>query len=416
MGFKPEKCTPEHPQSNGLAEKFMASIVKVTHAAITEGKDPRKEIQKFLVIYRATPHSSTGKSPSEMLHNRKMRLKLPSLIKNPESKMQTEARAKHDTERQKQKDYADRHRRAKNKPVLVGDKVLVKQEKTTVKPPWDPNPYKVTQVKGTKITAARGQRERTRNVDKVKVLTKRPKYLETTTKTTVLTQEDTDEEDWLEDNNWEQPRIQPVDPVDEAEEELQGEDLPLTDSSTEEEEEAEEAQGEPVHREVVRLKDSLSTIPDRLKRASKAPDRLEMERAGEDSKDMEREMSTGHTEPRWRTPETTPDTSIQDDQGQPEEEQPGAALAASPTPIPHLGPAGQARGVGLPDTGNKEEEKLMESANSNSRMDHHEHQRRMGQWLTPGGLVNIARVEIIDPTWAGTDEPVTLRNTKTLRE
>ena len=45
----------------------MASIVKVTHAAIADGKDPRKEINKFLMIYRATLHSATGKSPSEML-------------------------------------------------------------------------------------------------------------------------------------------------------------------------------------------------------------------------------------------------------------------------------------------------------------------------------------------------------------
>ena len=85
-----------------------------------------------------------------------MRLKLPSLIPKPEGQIQIEAHTKHKAERQKQKDYADKHRRAKEKPVRVGDKVLVKQEKTTTKPPWDPNPYKVTKVKGTKITASRG--------------------------------------------------------------------------------------------------------------------------------------------------------------------------------------------------------------------------------------------------------------------
>ena len=139
--------------------------------------------------------------------------------------------------------------------------------------------------------------------------------------------------------------------------------------------------------------------------ASKAPDRLEMERAGEPTTELEREVSTGHTKTRWRTPETTPDTSIQEEQGLPEREQPRAALAPSPTPVLHLGPAGHAGGVGPLDTGKKEEEILVENANSKSRMDHREQQRRLRQWLTPGGLVNIARVKIIDPTWAGTDEP-----------
>ena len=55
-GFKSDLCTPEHPQSNGLAEKFMSSIVKLTHVSIAEGKDPKKEIFKFLVMYGNTPH------------------------------------------------------------------------------------------------------------------------------------------------------------------------------------------------------------------------------------------------------------------------------------------------------------------------------------------------------------------------
>ena len=34
-----------------------------------------------------------------------------------------------------------------------------------------------------------------------------------------------------------------------------------------------------------------------------------------------------------------------------------------------------------------------------------EHEWILRSWLTTGGLVNIARVEVIDPTWGGTDEP-----------
>jgi hypothetical protein len=37
----------------------------------------------------------------------------------------------------------------------VGDRVLLKQTKTTTRPPWDPAPYEVTKVKGTQVTAMR---------------------------------------------------------------------------------------------------------------------------------------------------------------------------------------------------------------------------------------------------------------------
>ena len=30
---------------------------------------------------------------------------------------------------------------------------------------------------------------------------------------------------------------------------------------------------------------------------------------------------------------------------------------------------------------------------------------RVEQWLTPQGLVNIPRAEVIDPQWSGVDEP-----------
>ena len=61
-GFKTDKTTPAHPQSNGLAERFMASIVKVTLTAIAEKLDPKEEVQKFLLNYRATPHPSPANS------------------------------------------------------------------------------------------------------------------------------------------------------------------------------------------------------------------------------------------------------------------------------------------------------------------------------------------------------------------
>ena len=55
--------------------------------------------------------------------------------------------------------------------------MLLKQTKTTTRPPWDPSPYEVTKVKGTQVTARRGSKQRIRNVEKWKVLKERPEEI-----------------------------------------------------------------------------------------------------------------------------------------------------------------------------------------------------------------------------------------------
>ena len=198
VGFESEMCTPEHPQSNGLAEKFMSSVVKVTHAALAAKKDPVEEMNRFLMNYRAAPHSSTGKSPSELLNGRKMKMKVPAVIPKPKGKIHKEAQKKNKEEKEKQKKYADKHRKAKDKKVEKGDQVLIKQDKTTTKPPWNPEPFTVEEVKGTKIVAKRGELTRTRNVEKFKILKKRPDYLKVKPRSETKVSDDSEEEDWME--------------------------------------------------------------------------------------------------------------------------------------------------------------------------------------------------------------------------
>ena len=110
-GFRTSPCTPEHPQANGMAEKFMASLVKLTHAAMGEKKDPKTEISKFLLNYRNTPHPSTGVEPSKLMMNRKIRTKLPMLIKTPDSKLHHLVRKRDRKVKMERKQYADKHRK-----------------------------------------------------------------------------------------------------------------------------------------------------------------------------------------------------------------------------------------------------------------------------------------------------------------
>ena len=59
----------------------------------------------------------------------------------------------------------------------VGDKVLLRQTKTTVKLPFDPEAYEVKEIRGAEITARRGEKRVTRNLKRWKQLKERRAYL-----------------------------------------------------------------------------------------------------------------------------------------------------------------------------------------------------------------------------------------------
>ena len=138
IGANLELCTPEHPQSNGTAVKMMASLVKITHAAIAEGKNPAAALQAFLISYRSTPHPSTGKSQSQLLMGKELNTKVPNVNSfragaGPgTAEGDKQGRDIDAKEKQRHKEYADRRRRARDSPVQVGDQVVVKQQKPTV--------------------------------------------------------------------------------------------------------------------------------------------------------------------------------------------------------------------------------------------------------------------------------------------
>ena len=76
MGFHHRHCTPLHPQANGLVEVFQHVLVKMVHTAVIKGKDPRREVKKYLAAYRAAPHRMTRKSPYELMFGRRMMKKV----------------------------------------------------------------------------------------------------------------------------------------------------------------------------------------------------------------------------------------------------------------------------------------------------------------------------------------------------
>ena len=68
--------TPMWPQANGEVQRQNRRLLKIAQA---EKKDMKVELRKFLIVYRTTPHSSTGVTPSKLLFNREIRSKIPEL-------------------------------------------------------------------------------------------------------------------------------------------------------------------------------------------------------------------------------------------------------------------------------------------------------------------------------------------------
>ncbi|KXJ24314.1 Uncharacterized protein K02A2.6 [Exaiptasia diaphana] len=158
LGFIHRKVTPLWPRANGEVE-----LKKAILAARTEGKPWKTELCKLLRNYRSTPHSTTGIAPSTVLFNRPMRNKLPS-ISQPTSGTSNIAQADQRA-KEKMKVYADSKIYVKPSNISVGDTVLVKGDPSAKKSqsPYKPEPFTVTERKGSMVTAKSGDKVTTRN-------------------------------------------------------------------------------------------------------------------------------------------------------------------------------------------------------------------------------------------------------------
>ena len=157
--------SPEDPEANGLAENFMKSIKKIWHCARIEGKTFKQELYTFLRQYRATPHSTTGRSPAEILFKRTIRTRLPGKFIPDEDPI---LRAQNTQAKEKQKMYKDAKANVRPHNIEEGDKVLLLQKASKTKSIYDPKPYEVTEVHGTQITAQRGSETKRRDAQKFK--------------------------------------------------------------------------------------------------------------------------------------------------------------------------------------------------------------------------------------------------------
>ena len=164
LNIQHRHITPLWPQANSSAENFNRRIRKVIQSAKLEQKNWRQEMFRFLRNYRATPHSSTGKPPSELMFSRRTyRTRLPEVKPLYDDGV---IRERDGAAKRKMKMYADNHSNVKNSNFQLDDTVLVKQKKVNkLTPPFDPNPMIIIAIKGSMITAKsrKTNKEITRN-------------------------------------------------------------------------------------------------------------------------------------------------------------------------------------------------------------------------------------------------------------
>ena len=152
-GIQHRKSPPLWHEANGEVERQNRTLVKSLKVAHVENKKWRDELNKFLLAYRTTPHSSTGVSPAFLMFGRELKTKLPEL--RPDKSIVDESIRDRDWNRKLAgKAYADKHRQAKQSPVIPGDRVLLKNTKTSGKlsPKFESNPYTVQTKEGQELT------------------------------------------------------------------------------------------------------------------------------------------------------------------------------------------------------------------------------------------------------------------------
>ena len=163
-GIKAIQISPDDPEANGLAENFIKVLQKIWHISKIEGKNPKQEIYKYLQQYRATPHSSTGRPPAEVLSGRTYHTRLPEF---QEPAHDPQLRHQDAASKAKQKHYKDHKSNVRPHNITTGDQVLLLQKPTKSNSRYDPDPYTVTDVHGTQITATRNGKVRKRDSKKI---------------------------------------------------------------------------------------------------------------------------------------------------------------------------------------------------------------------------------------------------------
>jgi hypothetical protein len=179
-GFKHRRITPLWPRANGTCERFMKNLGKVVRNSKVDGSSWECELLEFLRSYRASPHSSTGFSPNDLLFKTSSstsRMPVSHSESDPSrvklDKTNEKARIFDSKKKEKMKKYADTRLKTRESKIAVGDFVLIKQDKlaksTTL---FFDLVFKVVKLNGSQATVWRDDKKYVRNLSMLKKVNK----------------------------------------------------------------------------------------------------------------------------------------------------------------------------------------------------------------------------------------------------
>ena len=124
------------------------------------------------MAYRITPHTATKVAPADLMYQRKIRHGIPDVDTTVnKTELNEQLESNDHIAKLQAKVYQDTRTHAKPNTLQVGDRVLVKQRKLhKVTPRFNTNPYYITDMKGTLVTASNptNHHEITRNTSHFK--------------------------------------------------------------------------------------------------------------------------------------------------------------------------------------------------------------------------------------------------------
>ena len=74
-GIRHQLTPPYHPSSNGQAKRLVQELKKSLKSRPT-GRSISHQVSSFLLRYRMTPNTTTGKAPAELMLKRELRTRL----------------------------------------------------------------------------------------------------------------------------------------------------------------------------------------------------------------------------------------------------------------------------------------------------------------------------------------------------
>lgn len=153
FGVRLYHTIPYWPQQNGEVERQNRDILKRLKISQTQKSDWRDDLLQYLMMCNSTPHSTTGKTPSELFYRRTFRDKIPSVIDAENQDIDLEAKDKDQEMKQKGKMDGDRKRKAAEVEMEIGEKVYVKNmaKDNKLASDYNPTPHTVVTTKGNEV-------------------------------------------------------------------------------------------------------------------------------------------------------------------------------------------------------------------------------------------------------------------------